>query len=182
MVCFTLFPTPIGQCGVAWRGDLVVATHLPENTPAETASRLASRCGGSEGEPPALILSAITSMTALLEGEKTDLTQITCDFRDAPPFAVKVYDATRAIPAGQTETYGAIAQQVGSKQLAQGVGRALGRNPIPIIVPCHRVIGANDKLTGFSAHGGVQTKLRMLAIEGAEIGRQQDLFGDLPLT
>ena len=182
MVLFTLFPTPIGHCGVAWRDHLIVATHLPEEAPVATARRLASRSGGSEGEPPSEILSAIALMTALLEGEKTDLTQIACDLRGVRPFAAKVYEATRAIPAGRTVTYGAIARQLGGAQLAQGVGRALGRNPVPIIVPCHRVLGANDRLTGFSAHGGVQTKLRMLEIEGADIGRQQDLFGGAPLT
>ena len=119
-------------------------------------------------------------MTALLGGEKTDLTDITCDFSGVDPFAAKVYAATRAIPAGETLTYGAIALQLGDKQLARDVGRALGRNPLPIIVPCHRVIGANDKLTGFSAYGGVEIKRRMLAIEGARIGEAQGLlFGDL---
>ena len=67
-----------------------------------------------------------------------------------------------------------------NKQYAQNVGRALSRNPIPIIVPCHRVIGANGKLTGFSAHGGVDTKLRMLEIEGARMGQMPGLFDDLP--
>ncbi len=96
-------------------------------------------------------------MTALLEGAKTDLTGIDCDFSQVEPFAVQVYTATRAIPAGETRTYGEIALQLGDKQLAEKVGRALGRNPLPIIVPCHRVIGANGKLTGFSAYGGVDT-------------------------
>ena len=121
-------------------------------------------------------------MTALLEGEGTDLTTIACDFGGIDPFAAQVYGATRVIPAGETSTYGVIASQLGDKQLAQKVGQALGRNPLPIIVPCHRVIGANGSLVGFSADGGVEMKLRMLAIEGAQLGDPPTLFDDLPLA
>jgi methylated-DNA-[protein]-cysteine S-methyltransferase len=179
---FTLFPTPLGDCGMAWCGDTVVATRLPGRSAADTAGRLAARTGAANGEPPPAIRNAMASITALLEGERTDLGFIICDFSRIDPFAAKVYAATRAIPAGETLTYGAIALQIGDKQLAQNVGKALGRNPFPIIVPCHRVIGANGRLTGFSATGGVETKLRMLAIEGARIGEAPGLFGDLPLV
>ncbi len=178
----SLFPTPLGECGIAWRDERVVATHLPERTAAATAARLAARTGASAGEPPPPIRRAIASVTALLEGAKPDLTDIDCDFSGIDPFAAEVYVATRAIPAGETRTYGDIALQLGDKQHAQRVGRALGRNPLPMIVPCHRVMGANGKLTGFSAYGGVATKLRMLAIEGAQIGDPPALFGDLPLS
>ncbi len=179
MVHFSLFSTPLGNCGIAWCGDVVVATHLPEKTSAATAARLAARAGASEGKPPPGIQRAIESIIALLEGARTDLGYIVCDFSRIEAFAARVYTATRAIPAGETLTYGAIALQLGDKQLAQNVGRALGRNPLPIIVPCHRVIGANGKLTGFSAYGGVETKLRILTIEGARIGETPGLFDDL---
>jgi methylated-DNA-[protein]-cysteine S-methyltransferase len=178
---FMLFPTPLGECGIAWLGETVIATRLPGKNSAETAGGLVARTGALAGEPPPAIRHAIVSITALLEGERTDLSFISCDFSSIDPFAAKVYAATRAIHAGETLTYGAIALQIGDKQLAQKVGKALGRNPIPIIVPCHRVIGANGRLTGFSAYGGVETKLRMLAIEGARIGETAGLFGDLPL-
>ena len=180
MVHFSLFPTPIGDCGIAWRSDVVIATHLPEKTSAATAVRLAERTGASRAEPPPDIESAIASITALLEGVQLDLADIVCDFSRIEPFAAKVYRATRAIPAGKTLTYGAIALQLGDRQLAREVGRALGRNPLPIIVPCHRVIGANGKPTGFSAYGGVDTKLRMLAIEGMRVDEQLGLFDDFP--
>jgi methylated-DNA-[protein]-cysteine S-methyltransferase len=182
MVRFSLFPTPIGACGIAWSGDAVVATHLPEASQAKTAARLAARAGATEGEPPDAIQRAISSITALLEGEGTDLNFVACDFSRVDAFAAKVYAATRAIPPGETQSYGAIAVQLGDKSLAQSVGRALGRNPFPIIVPCHRVVGANGRLTGFSANGGVETKLRMLVIERARIGQASGLFGDLPLA
>jgi methylated-DNA-[protein]-cysteine S-methyltransferase len=182
IVHFSLFPTSLGDCGIAWCGDTVVATHLPDRSSADTAGRLAARTGATKGEPPPAIRYAIASITALLDGDRTDLTFIACDFSRIDPFATKVYVATRAIPAGETTTYGAIALQIGDKLLAQNVGRALGRNPFPIIVPCHRVVGSNDKLIGFSANGGVKTKLKMLAIEGARIGEAPGLFGDLPLV
>lgn len=183
MVRLSLFPTPLGACGIAWSGETVVATHLPEENDAATAARLAARTSGAaEGKPPPAIQRAISSIAALLGGEKTDLSFIACDFSRIDPFAARVYAATRVIPPGETLTYGAIALQLGDKLLAQNVGQALGRNPFPIIVPCHRVMGANGRLTGFSANGGVETKLRMLAIEGARIGEAQGLFNDLPLA
>ena len=182
MVHFSLFRTPLGDCGIAWCNDAVVATHLPEESSADTGRRLAARTGATKGEPSSVIRRAIASMTALLEGKGTDLTSIVCDFDGIDPFAAQVYAATRAIPAGETSTYGAIASQLGDKRLARDVGQALGRNPLPIIVPCHRVIGAGGRLTGFSAAGGIATKLRMLAIEGAQVGGAPGLFDDLPLA
>jgi methylated-DNA-[protein]-cysteine S-methyltransferase len=178
----SLFPTAIGFCGVAWSGDTVRATHLPEAAEAKVATRLAARVGGAaSGAPSSAIRRAIDAMTALLGGERTDLGFIVCDFASLEPFAAEVYRLTRAIPPGATLTYGDIASQLGDKTLARAVGRALGRNPFPIIVPCHRVLGASGRLTGFSADGGIETKLRMLAIEGAQIGAQPALFDSLPL-
>lgn len=176
---FTLFPTTIGDCGIAWRGDVVVATRLPG---PDLASGIAGRFDGVAGAPPATIARAIAAITALLDGEKIDLSFVDCDYGGIEPFAALVYDLTRTIPPGETRTYGAIAAELGDRLMAQRVGQALGRNPLPIIVPCHRVMGADGKLTGFSAPGGVETKLRMLAIEGARIGDASGLFGDLPMS
>ncbi len=176
MTYFRIFPTPIGHCGIAWRDESVVATHLPESTSSATATRLAKRAQASEGEAPPAVQDAIAAITALLEGAKIDLGCIVCDFSRIEPFAASVYISTRAIPAGQTLTYGEIAANLGDKRLARKVGAALSRNPLPIIVPCHRVIGAKGKLTGFSAYGGVDTKIRMLEIEGA--AKQRGLFDD----
>jgi len=179
---FSLFPTPVGDCGIAWHGDTVVATHLPEMSSSATAARLAARTGATRGEPPAAIHRAIQSIRALLEGERTDLSFIPCDFSGIDPFAENVYTITRIIPAGGTLTYGDIASQLGDKRLARNVGQALGRNPFPIIIPCHRVVGAKGRLTGFSAHGGTETKLKLLAIEKASLGEPQGLFGHLPMA
>lgn len=182
MARFSLFPTPVGVCGIAWNGDTVVATCLPEKTSADTAARLAARTGATRGAPPSHIRRAIRSITALLEGKRSDLSFIACDFIGCDPFAEEVYAATRAIPSGETLTYGDIASRLGDKRFAQRVGQELGRNPFPIIVPCHRVVGANGRLTGFSAHGGVETKLKLLGIEKASIGEPQGLFDHLPLA
>jgi len=182
MTHFCLFPTALGDCGIAWCGDMVVATYLPEMTPEKTAARLAARADATQGEPPPVIEQAIVSITKLLEGERTDLSFIACDLSSANPLTAQIYTATRAIQPGETRTYGEIAEQVGDKLLAQKVGQAMGQNPLPIIVPCHRVMGANGKLTGFSAQGGVETKLKMLAIEKASIGEPSGLFDDLPLA
>ena len=176
MVHYTLFPTAIGQCGIAWQDEVIVATQLPERNPKETTERLVAKSGATKGAPRAKIQAAIEAMTTLLEGNKTDLRHISCDLSGVSPFAREVYHITRAIPAGETKTYGDVAGELGDKQLAQKVGRELGRNPLPIIVPCHRVLGANYQLTGFSAHGGVETKLQMLMIEGARFSDQPGLF------
>lgn len=182
MRLFSLFPTAIGACGIAWFGDTVVATNLPEASAARTAARLAGRTGATAGAAPAAIGRAMAAMTALLDGDAIDLGFIACDLTGVDGFAGRVYAATRAIPPGETRTYGAIATQLGDRLLARKVGQALGRNPVPIIIPCHRVMGAGGRPTGFSANGGVATKLRMLAIEGARVGAAPGLFDNLPLA
>ena len=179
---YALFPTALGPCGIAWRDGRVIGTRLPDADPALTGRGLARRHGAVPGEPPAAVAAAIAAIAALLEGGRTDLAAIDCDLDEADPFAVRVYAAARAIPAGETRTYGAVAEALGDGALARRVGRALSRNPLPIVVPCHRVIGADGRLVGFSAPGGVGTKLRMLAIEGVRIGGAPGLFDDLPLA
>ena len=182
MIRASLFPTPIGDCGIAWRDDVVVGTHLPETTPQATLRRLSDRTGATPGDPTPVIQRAIQLITDLLDGGRTDLSSILCDLGETEPFAAQVYAKARAIPAGQTITYGDIARDLGDVSLARRVGQALGRNPLPIIVPCHRVMGANGMLVGFSATGGVETKLKMLDIERAQLGESPGLFDDLPLA
>jgi len=106
-------------------------------------------------------------MTGLLRGEHRDLTGIRLDAEGMDPFHRRAGEAARAIPPGQTRTYGQLAAQLGEPRLAQAVGQAMGKNPFPIIVPCHRVVAAGGKTGGFSAPGGSKTKLKMLQIEGA---------------
>ena len=106
-------------------------------------------------------------MLGFLKGEAVDLADIPLDLDTAPEFHRKVYEVARTIPPGRTMTYGEIAKIAGVPNESREVGQALGRNPIAIIVPCHRVLGADGKMGGFSANGGVSTKRRMLEIEGA---------------
>jgi methylated-DNA-[protein]-cysteine S-methyltransferase len=140
---------------------------LPEKNTQATRTRLMRHCpAADEAEPPKHIALAIENMQALLAGEKKSLRAIQLDLSRIPAFNVRVYETTRAIPPGQTRAYGEIARAIGDPDGARAVGQALGRNPFAIVVPCHRVVGANDRLVGFSANGGIATKLRMLQIEG----------------
>ncbi|MFC5288937.1 methylated-DNA--[protein]-cysteine S-methyltransferase [Actinokineospora guangxiensis] len=156
MTGHALFDTAIGQCGVAWGPSGITAAWLP-----------GARRTGSPAKPPPAVAEAIRRITALLAGEKDDLRDIALDPAGVPEFHLRVYEVTRAIPVGDVLTYGEVARRVGQPGSAQAVGRALGRNPFPPIVPCHRVMGADGRMVGFSAPGGTTTKLRMLAIEGA---------------
>ena len=167
---YTLFDTAIGHCGIVWSKSAVLGTLLPERDIKATRARLIARFPAlGETQPPPRIESAISAITALLTGAGGELREIELDDSAAPPFHRAVYAATREIPPGTTRTYGAIAKRVGDPGAARAVGQALGRNPFPIIVPCHRVIAADGRLGGFTAQGGVNTKQRMLQIEGAAL-------------
>jgi methylated-DNA-[protein]-cysteine S-methyltransferase len=179
----TVFDTAIGPCGLAWMGDVIVATALPEGDAAGTRQRLMRRVPEAvETAPPPAIAEARDRIVALLEGGRDDLGDITLDMAAVPDFNRKVYAIARAIPPGETRTYGEIARRVGGLEQSRAVGMALGQNPFPIVVPCHRVLGANGKAGGFSADGGVETKLRMLSIERAQTGSEPSLFEALPLA
>jgi len=174
---FALFETAIGRCGIVWGRRGIAGVQLPEARVSETRARLARRFPEArEGVPPREVLRAVADIVALLGGEKKDLSGITLDMERVPPFHRLVYDAARAIPAGATLSYGEIAKRIGSPGSARAVGQALGKNPFAIIVPCHRVLAAGGKTGGFSAEGGTTTKLRMLAIEGAQPRGQASLF------
>ena len=178
---FTIFDTAIGACGIAWSARGVYAVQLPEASRAATRSRLIKRYPQAlEAPPPSAIRHAIDGIVALLSGEPRDLQDIVIDDDDSPDFNKRVYAVARKIPPGETLTYGEIAERLGDKLLARAVGQALGENPCPIVMPCHRVLAANGKSGGFSASGGVVTKLKLLTIEGAQPGGPT-LFDDLPL-
>ena len=173
-----LFPTAIGVCGIAWQAGAVAAVQLPEACEAATRARLlkglAPGCHASEAPPQAA--QAIAGIQALLAGEPRDLLEIVLDTRRLTPFQRLVYETVRRIPPGQTRSYGEIAQAVGRPQAARAVGQAMGFNPFAPVVPCHRVLAAGRRPGGFSATGGAATKLRMLAIEGAQRGETRALF------
>jgi methylated-DNA-[protein]-cysteine S-methyltransferase len=167
MTEYSLFDTPIGRCGIAWHGDAIVGVQLPEATISDTRARLLDRFhDAQDAMPPESVQRAIDQIVVSLRGEPSDLVGITLDMDDVPPFHRRVYEVVQSIPPGETMSYGEVADEVGSPGAARAVGQALGRNPFAIIVPCHRVLAAGGKIGGFSARGGVSTKLRMLAIEG----------------
>ncbi|KQW43863.1 hypothetical protein ASD88_17150 [Pelomonas sp. Root662] len=172
------FDTALGRCGIVWSDQGVVASLLPDASPA----RLRRRHPGAQltDDLPAAIAHAVDGIRALLAGEVRYLGDIPLDERGIPEFRRQVHALTRAIPPGQTRTYGEIAAALGQPGAARAVGRAEGDNPFPPIVPCHRVMGAGGEPTGFSAPGGVETKRRMLLIEARAVGQlagdQQPLF------
>lgn len=173
---YTLFETPLGFCGLAWNGRGIVGAQLPEGDEARTRSRLAERFPeGSEAPPPLAIRSIIADVNALLSGEARDLSTVPLDMEGVPELHRRVYDVARGIPPGRVLTYGEIASRLGVDN-ARLIGQALGKNPFPIIVPCHRVVAAGGKLGGFSANGGGMTKRRLLAIENARRDESPTLF------
>jgi methylated-DNA-[protein]-cysteine S-methyltransferase len=174
---FTLFDTGIGRCGIAWGRRGVVGVQLPEAREAATRARLLARFPEAcEASPPPAVQGALDRITALLRGEQSDLASIALDMDRVPPFHRRVYTAVRKIPAGSTLSYGEIATRIGAPGAARAVGQALGRNPFAIVVPCHRVLAAGGKVGGFSADGGIATKLRLLSIEGAVANGQRTRF------
>ena len=176
---FALFDTAIGRCGVAWSARGIAAVQLPQPNETQTRKRLAQRGATQEATPPETIAAAIAEMVALLAGEKRDLADLEVDLHDVPEFNRNVYAIARGIPPGATLTYGDIAKRLGGVEMSRDVGQALGHNPCPIVVPCHRVLAAGGKPGGFSANGGVATKLKMLEIEGAIVNHTPSLFDAL---
>ncbi len=170
-LAYALFPTPLGFCGIAWNTQALTGVQLPEADEAATRQRMARRFPDlREGMPPPFVREAIAAITALLEGhplEPRDLSHLPLDMAGVPPFHQRVYELTRRIPPGETLSYGEVARQLDAPGAARAVGQALGANPFAPVVPCHRVLGAKTGTGGFSAHGGLQTKLKLLEMEGA---------------
>ncbi len=174
---FTLFDTTIGRCGIVWGGRGVVGVQLPEADARETRARVLRRFPDArEASPPPDVQRAVDAIVELLRGEASDLSHITLDMGGVPEFHRRVYEVARTIPPGKTLSYGDIAARLDARGTARAVGRALGRNPFAIVVPCHRVLASAGTLGGFSANGGVTTKLRLLEIEGARARSQPGLF------
>lgn len=179
---FALFDTALGRCGIAWSAVGVTGVQLPEQHESATRARLQRRYPDArEASPPTHIQQAIDDIAGLLRGEGRDLSAVALDMNGVVQFDQRVYAVARTIPAGATLTYGDIAVRLGDSSVAREVGQSLGQNPFPIIVPCHRVLAAGGKIGGFSAAGGVTTKLRMLDIEGAQVGEAPTLFENLPM-
>jgi methylated-DNA-[protein]-cysteine S-methyltransferase len=167
---YALFETAIGICGIAWSEGGLTRLQLPEADRDATEQRLhKTTVGGSPGVPPPQINRTIADIQRYATGRKTDFLSVAIDWTGISSFHRSIYVATRAVSWGQTASYGELAQMIGSPAAARAVGQALGRNPVPIIVPCHRILAKGDRLRGFSAYGGIVTKERLLVLEGLRL-------------
>jgi methylated-DNA-[protein]-cysteine S-methyltransferase len=174
---YHVFETSLGWCGIAWAENgrpsaapAVALFQLPEATAKDTESRMARSGALPSAAPPPAISDVIGRVCKHLHGDIQDFQDVAVDLDGAAPFTRRVYDAARRIPAGRTRTYGEIAKGLGRPNAARAVGQALARNPIALIIPCHRVLAAGGLAGGFSAYGGLATKARLLALEGAAFG------------
>lgn len=169
MAFLTLFDTALGRCGLAWREAGLISVSFPEEDDDKTKARLRRRANEAQeiSAPPDIIMKITADIMALFKGEARDLAYATLDVSGISDFDQAVYAHSLEIKPGETKTYGDIARALGDVSLSRRVGQSLGRNPFPIIVPCHRIVGAGGAMTGFSAPGGTEIKRRLLKIEGA---------------
>jgi methylated-DNA-[protein]-cysteine S-methyltransferase len=156
------FSTPLGTCAIAWNDNGLTRFLLPD--PQRPAG------GGTEAEPPDWVRAIIARVERHLAGEPQDFADVRFDFSRVPEFIRAVLRATLAVKPGHTATYGEIAAAIGQPPAAsRAVGSALGDNPWPLLIPCHRIVAAGGKMNGFSAPGGIATKVKLLALEGAQL-------------
>lgn len=158
------FRTALGACRLTWSEQGLTSFRLPDQAsttitpPADAAVA------------PGWIQDVIARVVRHLDGDLQEFADLNYDFDTVSPFRRAVYEAALEVKPGQTKTYGWLAEKIGQPPSAsRAVGTALGQNPWPLLVPCHRFVGANGKMVGFSAPGGIQTKLRLLALEGAQL-------------
>lgn len=171
---YCVFETPIGPCGVAWSERGVTRLQLPEADRAATERRVMDRPARPEAADPAgKIKPLVGRLQRYLTGNAVDFSSVPLDLNGIAPFHQKVYEAARSVSWGQTASYGDLARLAGSPGAARAVGQALARNPVAIIIPCHRILASGNKVGGFSAYGGIVSKERLLALEGVLLGQPQ---------
>lgn len=168
----TLVETALGVIGLAWRetpkGVTVVRSQLPAGDEAATEQALTRRLDSVRAEVLPAEIERITGMIQrYAAGETVDFSDVQVDVGPVEPIRRAIYASLRKLGHGETLTYGELADRAGFPGLAQAVGQAMGKNPVPLIIPCHRVLAAGGKLGGFSAPGGAATKERMLKLEHA---------------
>ncbi len=168
---YTVFETTAGFCGIAWNEVGITRFQLPSSTAEATERLIAHRAAGSTpGEPPAMVSEAIGAARRYFAGEPVDFAALPLDLGEQDAFFARVYAALRQVGWGHTTTYGALTRQLGAEPMAaRDVGQAMARNPVPLIIPCHRVLAAGGKVGGFSASGGSAAKTRMLELEGVSL-------------
>jgi len=169
---YSIFPTAAGHCAIAWTNVGVVRLQLPMPDAAEAELQLTRRLQHLQaGLPTAEIASIIEAIQRYFAGERRDFSNVRIDLRGHNELFVQLYAKLQQIQWGQTTTYGALAKEIGAgPETARAVGAAMAKNPVPLIIPCHRVLAAGGKIGGFSAPGGIGTKHHMLKLEGIRVG------------
>ncbi|WP_374525337.1 methylated-DNA--[protein]-cysteine S-methyltransferase [Sphingopyxis sp.] len=168
---YQLFETAAGVAGIVWNRHGVACLRLPSPSAAETERSLLRRMPGAmRTEPPAEVSAVIDAAIRYFTGERIDFSDVPVDLGEQSPFFARVYGRVRQLGWGETTTYGAVASDLGvGPEYARDVGQAMATNPVPLIVPCHRVMAAGGKIGGFSAPGGSLSKARMLELEGVGV-------------
>jgi methylated-DNA-[protein]-cysteine S-methyltransferase len=180
---YMIFETAGGSCGIAWNSAGITRFQLPAANAAATQRNLLRRLQDAVPcTPTPEVREAIAAVKLYFEGETVDFSYLRLDLDGQPEFFQQIYAVLRRVTWGRTTTYGSLAKELGAgPQAARGVGEAMAKNPIPLIIPCHRVLAAGGKVGGFSAPGGAATKIRMLALEGVHAGPPQPAQQSLPL-
>ena len=167
---YCLLDSGIGPVGLAWSDLGLTHLQLPERSRAATEARLRRSAGPAARKAvPARIEPIVEALRDYFAGRRVSFAAMPLDLSEVSDFQRLVYDAARAVDWGRTATYGEIARGIGAPGAARGVGQALGRNPLPIVVPCHRILASGGKIGGFSAYGGGDAKVRLLALEGVHL-------------
>ena len=175
-----LFESVLGACAIAWSDAGLVRLQLPERDREATRERITSRTPApDETAPDAHAAAAIAALQRYFEGKPESLADIRLDLTATSTAYRRIYAATRAVGWGRTATYGDIARRIGEPGAARAVGQAMSRNPVPIIVPCHRILASGGRMGGFSAYGGTLTKQRLLELEGVYPGSGTPLLPGL---
>lgn len=169
---YLIFEAALGICAIAWNGKGVVRFRLPEPNAEATEQALLRRLPeATPAAPPPTIAEAVAAAQAYFAGAQTDFSGVPVDLGKQTELFDKIYTAARRLGWGETTTYGAMAKQFGTDwEIARDVGQAMAKNPVPLIIPCHRVLAAGGKIGGFSAPGGAATKAKMLEMEGVRLG------------
>lgn len=170
--CFyTVFETAAGFAAIGWHATGVVSFRLPAGSTQEAERALLRRLPDAQRvAPPPKVQAVIDDTLRYFAGERVDFARVPVDLGRQAPFFERVYAAVRQLGWGETATYGAIARALDAgPEFARDVGQAMAANPVPLIIPCHRVTAANGQIGGFSAPGGASSKALMLGIEGVEV-------------
>ena len=175
---YQLFETAVGVAGIGWTGAGITALRLPAATAPEAARAMLRRLPDAVRAPPRVeIVAVIDAVVRYYAGERIEFFSVAIDLGDRPPFFARVYDHVRKLGWGETTTYGAVARALDAgPEHARAVGQAMATNPVPLIIPCHRVLAAGGAIGGFSAPGGALSKARMLELEGVPVAPVQQGF------